>query len=169
MHLPIRTLSLCAVLLLGAGLCWAHPFYVSVCQVDHNPSSQALEISLKIFLDDLERTLQPPDAPPLRLGTEREAEGADRLVFDYLRKRLMLKVDGRTASLQWVGREVEDDTIWCYMEVLGVPKINTIEVASRLLLETFDTQTNIVHIRAQGDTKSLLLRRGKVRGSVSFQ
>ena len=30
----------------------AHPFYVSICQIDYNKENSSLEISIKIFADD---------------------------------------------------------------------------------------------------------------------
>ena len=35
-----------------------HPFYVSVTEINHNAKSKTIEISTKIFFDDLERDIE---------------------------------------------------------------------------------------------------------------
>ena len=35
-----------------------HPFHVSVCEIYHNDKTNALEITLKIFIDDFELSIQ---------------------------------------------------------------------------------------------------------------
>lgn len=39
-------------------LYFLHPFYVSVTEVAHNPKTKNLEISCKIFFNDLETALE---------------------------------------------------------------------------------------------------------------
>ena len=35
-----------------------HPFHVSVCEIYHNSKTNSLEISMKLFTDDLELSIQ---------------------------------------------------------------------------------------------------------------
>ena len=35
-----------------------HPFFVSVIEIQHNPKEASAEISVRVFTDDLEKTLQ---------------------------------------------------------------------------------------------------------------
>jgi len=42
-----------------------HPFYVSVTEIRHNAAQQELQVSSRIFYDDLERTLKTEYKTPV--------------------------------------------------------------------------------------------------------
>lgn len=145
-----------------------HEFHVTVTNVDHNPRTQALEITFKLFTDDIEKTVKTLGGSELRLGSPQEAGNANILLKEYLQNRFQLRIDGHPATLEWVGKEVELDAVWCYLEVRQVPQVKEIEVTNRILTELFADQTNIVHLNANGETKSLFLSKEKVAEVVSW-
>lgn len=145
-----------------------HDFHVSITTIDHNPRTQALEITVKIFTDDLERSIQALGGGNLYLGGPNEAADADSLVHAYLRNRLSLALDGRPATYAWVGKEVELDAVWCYVEVTQVGKFSSLEITNRILTELFDDQANVVHCKVRGASKSLFLSKNAVTDRVSF-
>jgi hypothetical protein len=145
-----------------------HPYYMSICEVDHNAQSKTLEITFKIFTDDLEEALEAQGAGKLRLGTAEEGKNADRHIFSYLKKNVAFIIKGDSAIFAYVGKEVEGEVTWCYVEAKNVAHINQIEVVNRLLLERHEEQVNIVHVKADGKRKSLLLHKGKISGTLEF-
>ena len=145
-----------------------HPFYISVCQVDHDPDTRTLEITFKIFIDDLEQTLEAQGTGKLHLGTDRESDAADRYIARYLEQHVLIEIDGRTLTGNYLGKETESDVIWCYVEMEDVPSIHTITVTNTLLIDMFEDQTNMVHIKANGQKKSMLLTRVLDRDTVKF-
>lgn len=155
---------LSGALLLG----FRHPFHVSVCQVDHNPQTQALEITFRIFTDDLEEALAAQGAQRLFLGDARESQAVDRYLCNYLNHAVLFVVNGDTANFRYVGRETETDITWCYVEIHKIAQVKKISVTSRLLQEIFEDQINLVHIKADGKLKSLQLRRGQATGTLEF-
>ena len=156
--------------LAAAWLCLAaaHPFYVTLCQIDHNPETRGLEITFRFFTDDLEQALDADAGTRLFLGTPRELDRTDTALFDYLNARVQVDLDGTRATLRFVGKEVEPDLTWCYVDVVDVDAPSHVEVTNRILLERFEAQTNIVHVTVGGTQKSLLLREGAVSGSLTF-
>ena len=150
------------------GVALRHPYYMSICEVDHNAQAKTLEISFKIFADDLEAALEAQGGGKLHLGTAQEDKNAGRRIFSYLKKCVAFIVDGDTTTFGFVGKEVETDVFWCYLEAGHVATINKIEVVNRLLLERHDEQVNIVHVKADGKRKSLLLHRNKTSGILTF-
>lgn len=145
-----------------------HPFYVSICQIDHNPEAKSLEITFKIFTDDLEKALEAQGTGKLYLGDPREAQEADRYLYNYLKNQVVIVVNEDTATFRYVGKEVELDVTWCYVEIPKVPEVKTITVTNRILLEIYEDQTNLVHVKAGGRQKSMLLRKGNVTDTVEF-
>lgn len=145
-----------------------HPFYVSICQIDHNPEAKSLELTFKIFTDDLEKALEAQGTGKLYLGDPREAQDADRYLYNYLKNQVVIVVNGDTAAIRYVGKEVEMDVTWCYVEIAQVTEVKKITVTNRILLEIYEEQTNLVHVKAGGQQKSMLLRKGKTVDTVEF-
>lgn len=145
-----------------------HPFYVSICQIDHNPEAKSLELTFKIFTDDLEKALEAQGTGKLYLGDPREAQDADRYLYNYLKNQVVIVVNGDTVAFRYVGKEVEMDVTWCYLEITQVTEVNKIAVTNRILLEIYEEQTNLVHVKAGGQQKSMLLRKGKIADTVEF-
>lgn len=145
-----------------------HPFYISVCQVDHNPDTGALEMSFRIFTDDLELALETMGTDRLRLGSEREAEKADLYISRYLARHVEIEIDGRRVSAAFLGKEVDSDAIWCYVEAENVPALETMTITNTLLLETYEDQVNLVHVNANGQKKSLVFNGQQVRQTLDF-
>lgn len=145
-----------------------HPFYISVCQVDHNPDTGALEMSFRIFMDDLELALETMGTERLHLGTEREAEKADLYIDRYLARHVVIEINGSRVNIAFLGKEVDPDAIWCYLEVENIPVLETITMTNTLLLETFEDQVNLVHVNANGQKKSLVFSQQQVTQTLDF-
>lgn len=145
-----------------------HPFYVSICQIDHNSEAKSLEMTFKIFTDDLEKALEAQGAEKLFLGDKRESKEADRYIRAYLTNNVAINVNDDSVAFRYLGKEVELDVTWCYAEIQNVPEVKKISATNRILLEMYENQTNLVHVKANGEQKSMLLRRGKVTDAVEF-
>ncbi|MCY3555356.1 MAG: hypothetical protein OXH56_08545 [Gemmatimonadetes bacterium] len=153
---------------MGATRHAAHPFYISVCQVDHNADTGALEMSFRIFMDDLELALETMGTERLHLGTEREAEKADIYIGRYLARHVVIEINGRRVSAAFLGKEVDPDAIWCYVEVENIPVLESMTMTNSLLLETFEDQVNLVHVNANGQKKSLVFDNQQVTQTLDF-
>ncbi len=146
----------------------SHPFYVSICQIDFNKEHQTLEISVKTFVNDLLLALKEGGSPELFLGEERENEKADDYIYDYLKRNLKIKVNGKTVSYSFIGKELETDVVWSYLEIEGVTELNKIEVECSVLTEVFESQSNIIQVNDGTGIRNLLLSKRKTVDSISF-
>lgn len=153
---------------LGATRQAAHPFYISVCQIDHNPDSGALEMSFRIFMDDLELALESMGTERLRLGTERESEKADLYIGRYLARHVVIEINGRRVSVAYLGKEVDPDAVWCYVEIENTQVLKQMTMTNTLLLETYEDQVNLVHVTANGQKKSLMFNQQQVTQTLEF-
>ncbi len=145
-----------------------HPFYVSICSIDHNAKTKALEITFKIFTEDLESALEDQTKERLRLGSEHESPKANRYILNYLKSHVTLQVDDDTLTFSYVGKEIEVEETWCYVEITNVPSVSKLTIRNSLLLEKFEAQQNLVHVKVGGKQKSLVLWKDKKEGSVEF-
>jgi hypothetical protein len=149
----------------------AHEFHVSKCEIDYNTSENALQITLHIFLDDLELSMLAQGAEKQFLCTEKELENAETVYFEYLKENFQINLNnGELADYQWIGKEISDDlaAVWTYLEVPNVTDLSGISVKNTVLMDVHDDQKNIVQIKGGGARGYFLLQRGKEKQSVSF-
>lgn len=149
------TLSL-ALLCLSFG---AHKFYVTKTLVNHNSVNQTLEITIDIFTDDLEFALQEGRGELMRLGGDREHADADYLIEEYLKEHLELWIDDRKVEPMFLGKDVQHDLTYCFLEVGNIQDFHTFKFRNDILCEMYDEQSNIVDLKFAGWTEKLLFTR----------
>lgn len=140
----------------------SHPFYLSVTEIDYNTDNQSLEVSIKLFTDNLNQAVKQ------QKSNLHASEDADVELQRYLKEKLSVVVNGKPVEFEFLGKEEMPDVTWCYLEGKNIPAIKTIKVKNLMLLEVFDSQKNIVHLDIAGRKKSLLLQRGKVEEEAAF-
>jgi hypothetical protein len=147
-----------------------HDFHVSKCVIDFRPQEKALQISLHLFIDDLEEALRQQGHHDLLICTERESAQAETYIQNYLTQRLQLFINGKSSDFTFIGKEISDDLsgVWCYLEVTGVEVFNRIRVKNTLLFEIFDDQKNIVSIMGPNHRSTLLFQEGQEWKAVEF-
>lgn len=135
-----------------------HPLYVSITEISHNASTNGLEISCKMFTDDFEKALLNTFNKRMDLINPADREEANQLVASYVKKHLVVRIEGKPVLLEFVGFERERDAIWSYFEVKQVNVVpKKIEVRNNLLYETYNTQINLMHVTVSGIRKSTKL------------
>ncbi len=140
-----------------------HDFHVSKCLMHYQPEQQALQISMHIFLDDLELALRKRGHDKLFLCTKNEAVGADEVVEAYLRDEFQLTINGEPRAFNFVGKEISDDlaAVWCYLEITDLPRLESLQLRYSVLMDTYDDQKNLASLERPGEAiGTLLFQRG---------
>jgi len=143
-----------------------HDYHLSNIEIEFNEDAQALQIIMKIFIDDLEDGIAASGVEEkLYLRTEREIEAGDQHVFDYLTKKMIIHVDGAEVHFNYIGKETSEDLIamYCYLEVENISSVTEITVSNDMLMELFDDQINIVKLKstATGKRGFMMLKKGQ--------
>lgn len=146
----------------------AHPLYISVTEIRHNAKDKILEISCKIFTNDLETVLEKGAKIQVDLSNSANKAATDKLIEEYVERHLRLKVDGRPAGLHFVGSEKEADGTWSYLQVNDVTSVKRIDVVNDLLYDGFSQQINIMHVTVGGERKSTRLDYPEAAASFQF-
>ena len=132
-----------------------HPLYISVAEMEYNATEKALEISCKVFTDDFEKGLAKANAAKVDMYNPKDKAVLEKQIADYIRKHLIIKVDGKPLTLEYVGYELEEQSTWSYYQATKLttaPK--KVEVHSSIFYELYDKQINIVHMSSGGNRKS---------------
>ncbi|MEL7339619.1 MAG: DUF6702 family protein [Bacteroidota bacterium] len=163
-------LSVLLILLILPTLGFIHPFYFSLTQIDHNPQTNSLEITVKLFTGDIELALEAQGTGRMFLGeAQKEHIKADLYLERYLKQHFQLNVNGEAVQYEYLGKEVELDVVWCYVEVANVADVRKLVIKNSLLVEEFEDQQNVVQVKIGKQKKSALLGKGAIEESLSFE
>ena len=160
------SLALLGVFLTGAAR--PHPLYISVTELKHNPKDKILEVSCKMFTNDLETALEKMAKVHVDLAAAKDKAASDKLIEEYVERHLRLKLDGKPVLLHFVGSEKENDGTWSYFQVNDVPAVKRIDVVNDLLYDSFNQQIGIVHVTVGGQRKGTRLDYPDANASFAF-
>jgi hypothetical protein len=135
----------------------AHPYYMSVTEIDYLVNKKEIEISCKLFSDDFEEALSLVNGRKIKLIESFQSASTDSVVFRYLKQHLQLAGDGRSLQLKWEGKELQGEAVWCYLSVSNVSDLANLTIENDLLLHYREDQVNIVHMKAGSKKNSCRL------------
>jgi hypothetical protein len=127
-----------------------HKFYLSNTSIEFNAQTRAIEITSKIFTDDLEHAIEAqcyryhslyPQSPEVF-----------ELVKKYIGEKLSLQVAGRNVVLNFIGYSVDNDMTTLFIEGNYFDP-NQVVVNNTILLDLYSDQQNIVEVRWNGQSK----------------
>ncbi len=131
-----------------------HPFYVSVTEIKQNPANHSIEVSCRMFYDDLEKALEKKYRVQLDIVKPKDKTQINKLINDYVKKHLIIKADGKTLNFNFIGYEIQEDGAWCYFEVKGIELVKQVDVHDDLLYEQHPEQINMMHVIVGSQRKS---------------
>lgn len=145
----------CSLLLMSVN----HDIHLSKTDIVYNHQTESLEITLHIFIDDLESVLAMQGNTGLKICTPKESENAEYLISEYLKKNLKISTGNTELEWNFLGKEISDDlfAVWCYMEVEKPPLGKDLKVEVNLLNELYDDQKNIVKVEFDKTHKEFFL------------
>ena len=145
-----------------------HPIFVSVTEIEYNAVNKTLEISCKIFVDDFEKSLRKKYITKVDLQDAKLKAEMSQLVNNYLQKHLSISTDGKKASLQFLGFELQEEAVICYFEAKNIEKLGKIELINNILYEENAQQMGIIHVLVNGVRKSSRLNNPDEKATFSF-
>ncbi|WP_300598509.1 DUF6702 family protein [Niabella sp.] len=156
-------------LLIGFSPAAWHPFHVSATEMEYNGKTQKLEISTKIFTDDLEAVLTRTYKTPVDFSNKLRKQALDTLVTKYITTHLSIRSNGQLQRLKFFGWEVDHEAVYIYTtaETTSFNPRN-IAIENTILYELFQDQMNIVHFIVNGTRKSSKLAYPERKLQFSF-
>jgi hypothetical protein len=137
-----------------------HPVHASVTEINYSEKDKALQITSRIFIDDLELAIRARRKDPsLDITQPKNGITTKELVKEYLTDHFKIKIDGKPVKINFLAVDEEDAAFLCYLEIENVKKIKTLEVFNDVITETHDDQSNLVHVTYKSPIKSARLLR----------
>ncbi len=153
----------------------AHSLHQSTAEAEYNPVTKKLEVSLTVFINDLETALIRQSEREMRLD-KTPAPEFDAQVQAYLAKTFVVTdAAGKTAKIEWVGRQIDeetkksgDPTVTLFFEVALSDRSADVELRHSLFHDLFDDQINLLHLRTGGAGIEMTFTKRKPSRSMSI-
>ena len=128
-----------------------HNFHVSHTTLYYNESTNSIEITSRIAIEDHEESLESIKSTKLYMGDTKENKSTDQFIKKYYSNHFKVFVVDKALNYEWVGKEIGKDLhdVYLYFEILNSKPINeikSIKIENSILLEKSKKQSNIVHI-----------------------
>ena len=137
---------------------WFHPFYVSVTTLEQSKDKSSIEITSRIFYDDLEAALKDEFGGKVDLKNTQQTEKNNGLIKRYFEKKFLLKINDNPSKAEYLGFTIEGETAWCFLEVKIKEPVKKVEISNKTLYNSFKEQINIFHLNINGIKKSTKLQ-----------
>jgi hypothetical protein len=134
-----------------------HRFYLSLTEVRIDTKKQTLDVSCKLFTDDLEEALRKKYGKKIDLSTSAKNKEVQALVFKYFSENFKINVGEKLQTLVFVGFETETDATWCYLETTPFIGKGRISIMNTLLYEYLPEQSNMMNVYVDEAEKSAKL------------
>tara|TARA_R110002167_G_scaffold121556_3_gene299845 strand:- start:882 stop:1388 length:507 start_codon:yes stop_codon:yes gene_type:complete len=148
----------------------AHKFYISVTNVAYSEKDQALQITMRIFIDDFEKVLRERYDIIALMATENELELTDEYIEKYIRAKFAVEIDGVPVAFDFLGKKYDNDITVCYIEVpkVELTKHKTIQIQNEILTDLYEEQQNVLHFKINGQKKSFVLIKENNKGMLNL-
>lgn len=145
-----------------------HKFYVSVTEVAYAESKNRIEITTRIFIDDLEKGLEKKYNKKINLATKEEIPEAKDFIKGYLNQSVQANVNNKTAEVIFLGTEIENDVLIAYLKIDFSEKITTFELYNNVLTEIYADQQNLIHTNINNTKRSFLLTKSDKTALIKY-
>ncbi len=144
---------------------YAHSVHTSTAEAEYNAKTKKLEVSLTVFVSDLELALIRQSEREMRIEKTPAAE-FDAQILAYLAKTFVVTdAVGKVAKIEWVGREMDEESektgdpaVVLFFEVVMPEGVAGRTLRCSVFSDLFKDQINL-----------LLLKEGQKRRELRFQ
>lgn len=164
----IKFSALVLLLLLSSAFTY-HKFYVGVFQIDYFKEKKAVQITTRLFIDDLEKVLYKKHKKHFYLTTKDEVTDANSFISKYLEDNLKIKINNKIQSFQFLTKEQEDNIVICYLKINFKDNIKNLEITNTILSDVFKEQQNLVHLNINGNKKTILFTNTETNQKLKYK
>jgi hypothetical protein len=146
----------------------AHKYYLSLTQIEYRSEKQSVQITINVFMNDIEVALNKDYNIDLKLDTKKELKNNDVYFIKYLKEKLHFKIDDISKEFNYIGKEYDGDLVYFYLEIENVKEVKRIEIENKILTKHFPEQQNLIKSKVGKKHKSILLTAKNDKGLLKF-
>ena len=103
-------------LIISISALFLHDYHFGYTEIFYNKDNKAIETSIKLFTDDLNKGIKEEYNIDLKLNDDLEATNSKEIIQEYLFKNIFFKINNKQKEYNYIGKEYEGDVIWLYVE-----------------------------------------------------
>jgi hypothetical protein len=145
-----------------------HPFYIAVTEINLGEADKTLEVTCKMFADDLEQIIEKNNRIQLDISADKDKAIFDKNIPAYVKTHLSLSIDGKAGNLSYIGFEKEKESAYCYFQVENISSLKDLDINNNLLHDLTSDQINIIHVTVNGKRLSTKLDYPETNASFNF-
>lgn len=145
-----------------------HKFYVSIYQINFAPEKKMLQITSRIFIDDLNNSLSHVSKQKTHIGEANETPEEVNIMKKYFLEHFSIKVNGQKKQINYLSKELEGNVVICYFNIKDISKLSLLEIQNTALFDLNSEQQNIIQTTVNGKKQSLLLTEDTVSGVLRY-
>ncbi len=147
--------AICAASVFPRGL---HTYHTSLTRIDYNAKEKLVEISIQLFTHDLVPALERQSKKQIDLE---KTPDIDKIILEFLNANFVLNdKTGAPKTLQWVGKEIQVDTVYVYVQAASNEDLENFSLRNTLFFDAYQEQINLVIARFAGKKADLLFKAG---------
>lgn len=133
-----------------------HAFHTSLTEIQYNAKEKSLEISIRMFTDDLETALtKANNGQKVMIGGKND--NSEAVLNKYIQQHFaIITPQKQKKAMTVLGKELEGDATWVYVEIPNSQDFKGHILYNYLMQEMFDDQTNLVNFMYLGNKKTYL-------------
>ena len=147
---------------------FSHPFHATITSFDCKKDSEKIEVTIKIFTNDFEKVLRADNKDDIIIDSKNSLYNIDSLIFKYIKQNLVVTIDENKKQFSWVGKEIENNITWCYLEIINIDDYSKFGIENKLFLKVFDDQLNICHFYCSDKTDTIMLHKEAPYGEIKY-
>ena len=145
-----------------------HKYYLSLTKVAYIKESKSVQITARIFIDDLETALDKKYNKSFELATKEEFKDTDTFIDTYISSLLKITINDKLIPFNYLGKKYETDVIYIFAEIENIDNIKSIEIQNRILLDEFSEQQNIIKLNINDKKKSFILNNDSDKDFLAY-
>lgn len=145
-----------------------HKFYVAIYKIDYVSNKKMLQITTRIFIDDMNTALLKKYNKTTQLGEPSETSEDVEWMKKYIVEHFSIQVNGQKRPFYFHSKELENNVLICYFSIKEVTKVKNLTIYNTILTEVFPEQQNIIQTNVFGKKQSLLLSEETVSGTLKY-
>ncbi len=147
----------------------AHKFYVSIYEVHFSKENKRIEITGRIFIDDLNHCISKASGRKTHIGEKNQSNEDTAALQKYLLSHLAISVNGNVKTIEFLRTETAENVVLCYLKVNGVSNVASLKIKNNVLTDWNTQQQNIIQADVLGIKKSLELDDDDQSGELNFK
>jgi len=136
-----------------------HDLHMSNCEIEYKADESTIQISLRVFIDDLEAALVERGSEDLYLCTKKEHPKAEEYIVNYVNEMFKINIDGKDIAYSYIGKEMSEDlaAVWCYLEITDISITEKLVIENQVLMDLYDDQRNLTKVKLGKNNKEHFL------------